>query len=378
MAPQQSHGGATVLGAVVVEILVRPAADAFLQVGVWVAVMLFAFHALEWRTGGGATALLERHRRLGPLVGAVLGVSPGCGGAIVVMPLYTGGTVSFGTVVATLVATMGDSSFVLLAAAPRTALAVHALLLAAGIVTGCLVDLVGIAPELRLRVAGAATPPSTVGAAAAETDVTGRLAYRFPSTPLVGFWFLVAAGLVVGVPVVFRLASESAITSLLGGGVNPYLVVGSVGSVACTVVALVNVGRPAGTHCQPSPRGGLRRAARETATVTSWVLVAFVAWAALEAATGLDAASLPVGGVAGVVAGAAVGLIPGCGPQIVLTSLYAQGALPLSTLVANALSQDGDALFPLMASDRRSALAATVVTTIPALVVGLLLHAAGG
>jgi uncharacterized membrane protein len=124
-----------------------PAADAFLEVGTFVAVMLAAFGLLQWRTGGAVTRWLERHRRLGPLAGAVLGAVPGCGGAIVVMPLYLRGTVSFGTVVATLVATMGDSSFVLIAAAPGTALALHGGLLLAGLVTGVVVDRVGVDPR---------------------------------------------------------------------------------------------------------------------------------------------------------------------------------------------------------------------------------------
>jgi hypothetical protein len=42
--------------------------------------------------------------------------------------------------------------------------------------------------------------------------------------------------------------------------------------------------------------------------------------------------------------------------------------------VANAISQDGDALFPLMAIDMKAAIIATIYTTIPALVVGILIY----
>ncbi len=45
---------------------------------------------------------------------ALLGALPGCGGAIFLMPLYVKGQVSFGAVVSTLIATAGDSAFVLL------------------------------------------------------------------------------------------------------------------------------------------------------------------------------------------------------------------------------------------------------------------------
>ncbi|NLL47987.1 MAG: hypothetical protein GX249_05330, partial [Firmicutes bacterium] len=43
-------------------------------------------------------------------------------------------------------------------------------------------------------------------------------------------------------------------------------------------------------------------------------------------------------------------------------------------LLANALSQDGDALFPLIAIDKRSAVSATIINTIPALIVGLIAY----
>lgn len=76
-------------------------------------------------------------------------------------------------------------------------------------------------------------------------------------------------------------------------------------------------------------------------------------------------------GVISVIIGAVIGLIPGCGPQIIFMSLYVKGMLPFAAILANAISQDGDALFPLLVIDRRSSMWATVITTIPALIIGL-------
>ena len=50
--------------------------------------------------------------------------------------------------------------------------------------------------------------------------------------------------------------------------------------------------------------------------------------------------------------------------------LFLAGGMPLPTLVANSISQDGDALLPLLALERRSAVLATCITTVPALLVG--------
>jgi hypothetical protein len=79
-------------------------------------------------------------------------------------------------------------------------------------------------------------------------------------------------------------------------------------------------------------------------------------------------------GLAAVIVGVLIGLIPGCGPQIIYVTLFVKGWLPFAAVVANAISQDGDALFPLLAMDRRSAIWATVITAIPALIVGLGLY----
>jgi hypothetical protein len=368
----------------VVELVLGPAADAFLEVGTFVAAMLAGFGLLQWRTGGAVTRWLETHQRLGPLAGAVLGAVPGCGGAIVVMPLYLRGTVSFGTVVATLVATMGDSSFVLFAAAPGTALALHGGLLVTGLVTGVLVDRTGIRPH-RTRPSASDAPlppprgqPSTVGAAAASTGLTGRPIVRVHPPSLVAFWVLIATGFLVAVPTVFQVVDEAAFDV---GALPTRDALGALGAATCAVVALARWARTRreGRACAVAgrPRDVLLDAGRETAMVTAWVIVAFVGYEVLVATTGLDVGRLPTLGLVGVLAGATLGLLPGCGPPLLLTGLYAQGALPLSVLVANALSQDGDALFPLLVNDRRSAIVATLLSALPGLVVGGILVGLG-
>src|SRR5690606_7789518 len=67
--------------------------------------------------------------------------------------------------------------------------------------------------------------------------------------------------------------------------------------------------------------------------------------------------------------GVLVGFLPGCGPQIMVTTLYLGGIVPLSAQIGNAISNDGDALFPAIALAPRVALVATVYSAIPAIVV---------
>ena len=79
-------------------------------------------------------------------------------------------------------------------------------------------------------------------------------------------------------------------------------------------------------------------------------------------------------GVLAPIGGALLGLIPGGAPQIIFAGVYAEGGIPFSALTANAISQDGDALFPLLAIDPKAAMVASIYTTIPALIVGVLVH----
>ena len=64
-----------------------------------------------------------------------------------------------------------------------------------------------------------------------------------------------------------------------------------------------------------------------------------------------------------------VGFIPGCGPQLLVTTMYINGALPFSAELGNAISNDGDALFPAIAMAPKVAIIATLYSAIPAIIV---------
>ncbi len=357
------------------DLVIVPIADAFMQVGVAVARTLAAFGWLQHRHGRALLRFLATRWRSAPLFGALLGVVPGCGGASAVMPLYARGPVSFGTVVAALVATMGDASFVILALDLRTGLLIHGILLVAGIATGYATDLAGIAPRSR----PAAVAGASVGAAEAFPPQRRAAALAVPASELVrtwAFWVLAAAATLVAVPVTAQVTSGEALARSLGG-LDPYLALGVTGTACAVAVHLTGRRhRCAAATCTPGvPADGLagvlRHAARETCMVTTWVAVAYVVTALVIDLGGVDPTALAgAGGLLGVAVGAAVGLIPGCAPQVLLTGLHATGAVPFPTLLANAASQDGDALFWMLFTDRRAAIVATAITTVPGLALG--------
>lgn len=119
-----------------------------------------------------------------------------------------------------------------------------------------------------------------------------------------------------------------------------------------------------------------QHAAMETAMVTVWVIAGYLVYEYGLLITGLDIQALAAAaGVLAPIAGAFIGLIPGCAAHIVFAQLYAvEEAIPFSALSSNAISQDGDALFPLMAIDLKAAIVATIYTTIPGIITGVLVY----
>ena len=117
-------------------------------------------------------------------------------------------------------------------------------------------------------------------------------------------------------------------------------------------------------------------AASETAFVTFWVLIAYLVFEFSMLFGGIDDSSLAAygAGVGAIIVAALVGVIPGCGPQIIVMTSYVEGILGFPGLVSNAISQDGDALFPLLVRHGAASLWATLHTALPAIITGLILY----
>ena len=335
-------------------IIAEALSEAYLAVSVFVAGTLALIYGLERLFKRDLGLVLARLQRWQVPAAALLGAFPGCGGAIVIVTQFTRGTVSFGSLVATLTATMGDAMFLLLATEPRTGLGVLALGIVVGTLSGWLVDaLHGPRFLARRQVAGQAGPACPVG----ETRVR----------PLDGLWLLLLLpGLVVGILAAFQIEADSLLGSF--GSLQPSLWLGVGGAVLALAMW---AGRPNAALLDDGTSGRTEsRVIADTNFITAWVVFAFLAYELGVHLTGIDLGTLfalwaPVVPLAAIL----VGWLPGCGPQIVVTTLYLSGALPLSAQLGNAISNDGDALFPALALAPKAAALATLYSTLPAILV---------
>ena len=72
-----------------------------------------------------------------------------------------------------------------------------------------------------------------------------------------------------------------------------------------------------------------------------------------------------------------VGIIPESGPHLLFVTLFATGTVPFSVLLASSISQDGHASLPLLAESKRGFLKAKFVNLLVAAVFGYLCYFAG-
>ena len=72
-----------------------------------------------------------------------------------------------------------------------------------------------------------------------------------------------------------------------------------------------------------------------------------------------------------------VGIIPESGPHLLFVTLFATGTVPFSVLLASSISQDGHASLPLLAESKRSFLKAKIVNVLVAAFFGYLCYFIG-
>ncbi len=328
------------LGAVTRELMV----DAYLGVSVFVAATLLLFYGSErvFRFDIGEALKATRHAQAP--IAALMGATPGCGGAVIVVAAYSSGNVRFGAVVAALTATMGDAAFLLIATRPDAAAVLLPISLTAGVIAGWLIDWLR-GDELNAVPGGACNAPHLIGKGRARDLV---------------YLLIVLPGLIIGVA---DLANVD-IGAVFGDTLPLLLGLGG------TAVGL-SIWAASPVHAMTNPKDTpLTRMAEETSFISVWVIGAFMAYEYAVAFAGLDLTTLfetvmPLMPLIGIL----IGFVPGCGPQILVTTLYINGVVPFSVLMGNAISNDGDALFPAIALNPRAAVLATLYSAVPALIV---------
>ncbi|MEG2788551.1 MAG: putative manganese transporter [Romboutsia sp.] len=393
---------------------ISSAEESFLHVGSMIGFFIVLFGYINYKTNENFTYIITKNKNLQPLIGAVIGVIPGCGGSLAIIPLYIQGKLSFGTIVASLISSMGDAAFILISANFKVYLIVSMIGLVTGIVTGYAVDLFALGEKLNLGKNNfkILTRNSSCGCSYDTHDefdfkiniknennkfyefayfVTHKIGYKIYLVVLIiGFLIMgishsdaehnhePTTGTNTAIIEEIEHDNENILVHLSHELESGIAIIGIVISILYTLCyKLVSKRYNIDKYSNSTLKNVLIKSVSEISFIISWIFVAYLIYDIIIVLIGGEqkiANLVLYAGIGSVFIGSFLGLIPGCGIQILLMSFYLKGNLPLGAVIANSISQDGDALFPIIAMDKKTAIWATIITTIPAIIVGAIVY----
>ena len=272
--------------------------------------------------------------------GALLGLIPGCIGGFAAVSLYSHGIISMGSLVAAMISSSGDESFVMLAMIPRQALILFAVLFVLAIVCGLLTDLMFRKHPLRVH--------CDPGFELHEANKG-----EFPN--------------------IFRLSSYKVMRG--SGKERIVLMVAILIFVAAVFSGFLeheHVGGEAAEVPSALPFNFLSERWMNILFAVLSVFVVFVVMHYVNIGDWLKDNTYYL-----LILAALIGMIPESGPHMVFISLFAGGIVPFSVLLTSSMSQDGHTSLPLLASSTRSFLVAKILNALFAVAVGSVFYLFG-
>ena len=327
--------------------------DAYLAVSVFVGFTLMVFIGLDSLTKFDIQSFLEKTKNFHVPIASFLGAIPGCGGAIIVVTQYIQGRISFGALVAVLTATMGDAAFLILAMEPSTGLLIFVLGIFVGTISGYVVDLIHGRSFMMTN---------------SEIELEfEKLKETFVSKFNIFWLMLFVPGFIIGILLAFQIDVDNFLN--LPSNVSIVILLGSAGAILSIFMWSLNPLSDFQCSTDKS-RGFLSRVIDTTNFVSTWVISGFLVFEIFMYFTNIDLKLffdlwLPFVPLIAIL----FGFLPGCGPQIVVATFYLNGYIPLSAELGNAISNDGDALFPAIALAPKAAILATIYSAFPAIIV---------
>ncbi|EDY84893.1 hypothetical protein VDG1235_4527 [Verrucomicrobiia bacterium DG1235] len=311
--------------------------------------MMLLVEFVHIRTRGRWRLPLSKNRWGQYALAGLLGVTPGCLGAFAVVTLHMHRGLSLGAVVACMIATFGDEAFVMLALIPGQALLIAAVGLVVGIAAGALTDFV-------LKGEPQITSNECHELRTHEED-------EFEAGKVRDLWVPLHP-----IRVSVLLALSGFILAVVFGPVGPgewnliRIALLCLAGLAWLVTAVSSDHFIVEHLWKHIVKGHLAR-------MSLWILGALVFLHLLSSYT--DASRLADGSLWVLTFVAAlVGVIPDSGPHLVFTTLFADGAIPLSVLITNSIVQDGHGMIPLLAHSKSSFLLVKAINLVAGLLVG--------
>lgn len=336
-----------------------------------VVIIMMMIECFNIESGGKLLTGL-RSSRIGQVVfSAFLGVIPGCMGGFASVSLYTHGLISFGALIAMMIATSGDEAFVMLAMFPDDSVWIFALLLGIAIVAGIAVDLIygDKAPSLHCCDDYQVHPADCCDHKHECHDAAHHHSRHFTWKRVllfVGVAVFISALATGHLEHEHEHAAETA--EAVSGGINLLSedwmnIMFAILSIAILAVLVLASDHFVEEHLWHHV------VARHLPSIFAWTFgVLLFIGIGLHY---LDISDWISGNTALMILLATlIGIIPESGPHMIFVTLYAAGVVPLPVLLASCISQDGHSSLPLVAESKKAFLQAKLVNCLVALAVG--------
>jgi len=341
------------------EILIDAFRNSVLITGL-VVVMMMLIESMNIDSKGDFFGGLKRSRIGQVVISAFLGVIPGCMGGFASVSLYTHGIISFGALVAMMIASSGDEAFVLLAMVPDKALWIFILLFGIAILAGMLTDSF-FKPLKRISICD-----EEFFLHNEDVEEKEEKTRHFGWTRL--FMFLGVALFIAALLGGHLEHDEHAVEEHVSGGINllsEEWMNWLFGALSLIVLAVLIWGSD---HFVEEHLWH-HIVKKHLPSVFCWSFGVLVA-------VGLSLHYLDISQwisdntVLMIILATLVGIIPESGPHLIFVTLYSSGIVPLPVLLASCISQDGHASLPLLAESKMSFLKAKIINCAVALIVG--------
>lgn len=346
------------------------ASEAILMVATFVAIGLVVVGLLNYFARNKILYAIKHSKKTQPIIGALLGAIPGCGGTLFLVPHYNKGQVSFSTLVASFIATMGEVAFILLAINPIAYLWVTLFSILTAMVTGYILQFTplnnkfGKIKESKHDHSHDHKLPKwfdLVDNKIAPTIIIGGLFGIFP------FTIIHLTDYVHQIHDVMDIVEWVAF-GLLWFTVAYYLL------RSILIKKIFKWDDRVHSHAEEKlPISHIfKDAYLNLLYIIFWVFLGmFIANSIILAADEHNLEKLFNGGLwVGMLAAILLGFIPGCAPAIIVANLFTGGVINGSAFISNSIVQDGDAGFPLLAKNKKDYLWIKAITIIPGFLVG--------
>ncbi|MCD6355619.1 MAG: arsenic efflux protein [Prolixibacteraceae bacterium] len=320
----------------------------------FVFVMMLVIEYINVQTNGIWQNKLSGNAWKQYFLAAVLGAIPGCLGAFTAVALFSHRLISFGAVVAAMIATSGDEAFVMFAMFPQKALLLTIIILIVGIIAGYLTDKLYTPHKILNRFIDNSFPLHSKKEECNCFQKDKFLSQLFrPSVYRLLLLFFMLLFLI------------AILTKLIAGDAKQWIKITLLLAVSFSLFVVITV-----------PEHFLKEhlwehiVMKHIPRIFFWTFGTLLAFGILMNYINVEE-WLSNNMLIVLFLSVLIGIIPESGPHLIFVTLFAQGTIPFSVLLASSVSQDGHGMLPLLAESKRGFLAVKIVNIIVALIVGL-------